>query len=118
MKYIPSPASAATIDLLQIVLHIRCMKSYLEQLEAMSSETGVELLHAFKNAGIPTSTFYRTINGVTELRYETARKAMKELEKLHALEQARHHTRKLRQSGARADRRKVRKEFKPRSTSA
>lgn len=84
----------------------------------MSAETGIELLRAFKNASIPTSTFYRTINGVTELRYETARKAMKELEKLHALEQARHHTRELQQSGTRTDRRKIRKQFKPRSTSA
>jgi predicted transcriptional regulator len=94
------------------------MKSYLEQLKEMSAETGVELLHAFKNASIPTSTFYRSINNVTELRYETARKVMKELEKLHALQQARHHTRELRESGARTDRRKIRKEFKPRSTSA
>ena len=91
------------------------MKSYLELLKEMSAETGIELLRAFKNASIPTSTFYRTINGVTELRYETARKAMKELEKLHALEQAREHTRELRESGARTDRRKVRKKFKPRS---
>ena len=94
------------------------MKSYLELLKEMSAETGIELLQAFKNASIPTSTFYRTINGVTELRYETARKAMKELEKLHALKQARHHTAELRESGARVDRRKIRKEFKPRSTSA
>jgi predicted transcriptional regulator len=94
------------------------MKSYLELLEELSAETGIELLKAFKAASIPTSTFYRTINGVTELRYETARKAMRELEKLHALQQAREHTRELRQSGRSIDKRKVRARFKPRSTSA
>ena len=92
------------------------MKSYLELLEELSAETGIELLKAFKNAGIPTSTFYRTINGVTELRYETARKAMRELEKLHALQQAREHTRELRESGRPIDTRTIRAEFKPRST--
>lgn len=94
------------------------MKSYLTLLEERSEEVGVPLLKAFKSADIPTSTYYRTINGVTELRYETARKAMKELEKLHALQQAREHTRQLRESGEGIDRRKVRAKFKPRSTSA
>ena len=32
---------------------------------------------AFKRAGVPTSTFYRTINGTTELRYDTAYKVYK-----------------------------------------
>ena len=94
------------------------MKSYLELLEEMSAETGISLLKAFKAASVPTSTYYRTINGVTELRFDTARKAMKELEKLHALQQAREHTRELRKSGRSVDTRKVRAKFKPRSTSA
>lgn len=84
----------------------------------MSAETGISLLKAFKAASVPTSTYYRTINGVTELRFDTARKAMKELEKLHALQQAREHTRELRESGRSVDTRKVRAKFKPRSTGA
>ena len=94
------------------------MKSYLELLQEMSDETGISLLKAFKAASVPTSTYYRTINGVTELRFDTARKAMKELEKLHALQQAREYTRELRDSGGTVDTRKVRARFKPRSTSA
>lgn len=94
------------------------MKSYLHTLEEMSAETGISLLKAFKAASVPTSTYYRTINGVTELRFDTARKAMKELEKLHALQQAREHTRELRESGRSVDTRKVRAKFKPRSTGA
>lgn len=94
------------------------MKSYLELLQEMSDETGISLLKAFKAASVPTSTYYRTINGVTELRFDTARKAMKELEKLHALQQAREHTRQLRESGRTVDTRKIRAAFKPRSSSA
>ena len=92
------------------------MKSYLELLQEMSDETGISLLKAFKAASVPTSTYYRTINGVTELRFDTARKAMKELEKLHALQQAREYTRQLRESGGTVDTRKVRAAFKPRSS--
>jgi hypothetical protein len=43
---------------------------------------------------------------------------MKELEKLHALQQARKHTRQLRESGGTIDTRKIRAKFKPRSTGA
>jgi predicted transcriptional regulator len=92
------------------------MKSYLETLNDKSKATGIQLLKAFKSSGVPTSTFYRTINGNTELRHETARKVMKAIEKLYALEQARSHTSELRESGERVDRRKVRAKYKPRST--
>lgn len=93
------------------------MKSYLEILKDKAAEYDIPLLQAFKSASIPTSTFYRTINGETELRHDTARRVMKSLEKLHALEAAREYTRQLRESGGRVDRRKIRAQFKPRSTS-
>lgn len=92
------------------------MKSYLEILKDKATEYDIPLLQAFKSASIPTSTFYRTINGETELRHDTARRVMKSLEKLHALEAAREHTRQLRESGERVDRRTIRAKFKPRST--
>jgi predicted transcriptional regulator len=94
------------------------MKSYLQLLEEKSAEYNIPLLQAFKSAGVPTSTFYRTINGQTELRHETARKAMKALEKLHALQQAREYTERLRDAGERVDIRTLRAKFKPRSTGA
>lgn len=94
------------------------MKSYMQTLEEAVETHGVPLLRAFKSAGIPTSTYYRTINGNTELRYETARKVMKAIEKLYALEKAREHTEQLRKSGGRVDIRKARARFKPRSASA
>ncbi len=94
------------------------MKSYLQLLEEKSAESGIPLLQAFKSAGVPTSTFYRTINGKTELRHETAKKAMKALEKLHALQQAREYTERLRSNGERPRIGTVRAKFKPRSTGA
>lgn len=47
--------------------------SYLSQLEALAVQARVSLLHAFLEAGVPSSTYYRMINGA-ELRFETASK--------------------------------------------
>ena len=94
------------------------MKSYMQTIEEAVAAYNVPLLQAFKSAGIPTSTYYRTIHGKTELRFETARKVMKAIETLHALEAARDHTKQLRSAGKRADIRKTRAEFKPRKTGA
>lgn len=49
------------------------MNQLLEKAQSMD----IDLLTAFKQAGVPTSTFYRTINGTTELRYDTAIKIFK-----------------------------------------
>jgi hypothetical protein len=59
--------------------------SYLEILQEKSQRLGVTLLDAFKWKDIPSSTYYRTIKGTTELRYETARLVNKAIEELHAL---------------------------------
>jgi predicted transcriptional regulator len=76
----------------------------------------VPLLKAFKSADIPTSTYYRTINGVTELRHDTAVKVMKAIEKLHALQQAREYSERLRRDGKQPNIGSLRARFKPRST--
>jgi predicted transcriptional regulator len=49
------------------------MKSYLEQLSDAANDAGIELLQAFKDAGIPTSTFYRAKTR-TDLHLATAEK--------------------------------------------
>jgi predicted transcriptional regulator len=94
------------------------MKSYLQLLTSRAEETEVSLLKAFKQAGVPTSTYYRTINLKTELRYFTAIKVMTAIEKLYALKEARDYTRELRESGGRIDTRKIRARFKPRVISS
>ena len=61
----------------KILLHIRSMKSYLDTIIEHAAARNVELKEAFRVADIPTSTYYRTINNATELRYETALKIFK-----------------------------------------
>ena len=92
------------------------MKSYLQLLEEKAGECDIPLLKAFKSADIPTSTYYRTIKGQTELRHETATKVMKALVKLHALQEAREYTQQLRDAGEPVNIGQIRAMFKPRGT--
>lgn len=90
------------------------MKSYLQIIEEEAERCGITLLKAFKAADIPTSTYYRTIHGKTELRHETATKVMKAIAKVYALQQAREYSTELRASGGKPDIREIRAKFKPR----
>jgi predicted transcriptional regulator len=94
------------------------MKSYLKHLQDRAEETDISLLTSFKRASVPTSTYYRSINGDTELRYDTAVKVINAIEELHSIQQAREHTERLRASGKDINRRSVRAKFKPRSISS
>lgn len=91
------------------------MKSYLQIIQEEAERCGIDLLKAFKAASIPTSTYYRTIHGATELRHETAAKVMKAIAKIHSLQQAREYTEGLRASGAKPNIGQIRAKFKPRS---
>lgn len=93
------------------------MKSYLEQIKDLAAVLDVSLLQAFKAADIPTSTYYRAVNEVTELRYETAKKVMVALGKLHALQKARQDTKELQGTGGRINPRTARARFKSRELS-
>jgi len=50
------------------------LKSYLDQLHEQADDLGIPLLKIFIKAGVPTSTYYRTIGGKTQLSYDTAMK--------------------------------------------
>lgn len=93
------------------------MKSYLEQIKDLAAVLDVSLLQAFKAADIPTSTYYRAVNEVTELRYETAKKVMVALGKLHALQRTRQDTEQLRANGVRINPRTTRARLKSRELS-
>lgn len=94
------------------------MKSYLQIIQEEAEQYGITLLKAFKAADIPTSTYYRTINGATELRHETATRVMQAIAKVHALQQARQHTEELRESGGRINISTARAKFKSRISSS
>jgi predicted transcriptional regulator len=51
----------------------QAMDSYIKQLTNMSAPTGISLMLFFKQAGVPTSTYYRAKAG-KDLRLSTARK--------------------------------------------
>jgi hypothetical protein len=57
------------------------MKTYYQTLIAKSEEAGIPLLKAFIKAGVPTSTYYRTVGG-SELKHVTAKKVWIMLELL------------------------------------
>ena len=71
------------------------MKSYLKYLEDKAEGCDIPLLAAFKQADVPTSTYYRTINLVSELRYETASKVSNAIEYLHKANEMKEYTRKV-----------------------
>lgn len=56
-----------------IMHYINYMKTYLEQLQNLSEKSGGSLIQFFKLANIPTSTYYRAVNGI-DLRLSTAQK--------------------------------------------
>ena len=66
------------------------METYLNLLKQRAEARNVPLLSAFRKAGLPTSTYYRAINGKTELRHDTAEKVMRSLDELHTVQQANH----------------------------
>jgi len=49
------------------------MESYYDQLICAAKQADVQLIQAFRYAGIPTSTYYRAANG-TDLHFNTAQK--------------------------------------------
>ena len=92
------------------------MKSYLKTIQDEAAEANVPLLKAFKQAEIPTSTYYRTVKGDTEIRYETALRVHHAIEKLYLLQQARDYTKGLRADGKPVNRRSIKARVKPRKT--
>jgi len=60
------------------------MKPYFSQLQLLASDLGVPLLDAFSRAEVPSSTYYRSINGTTEMRYDTACRIYKAIYEEHS----------------------------------
>ena len=79
-------------------MQLYSMKTYLEILKEKAEAQQVSLLESFKMAAIPTSTYYRAINGTNELRYDTAIKVNRSIENFHTLQQIRDDTAALRRS--------------------
>lgn len=50
------------------------LKTYPEQLIDLAETKGVELKEAFSRAGVPSSTYYRSLKGSRHMTFETAAK--------------------------------------------
>lgn len=48
------------------------IKTYPEQLNELAESAGIDLKDAFAKAGIPTSTYYRSVKGKRHMTCETA----------------------------------------------
>ena len=90
------------------------MKAYLETVQEKARENKIDLLKAFKVAQIPTSTYYRTINGETEMRFDTACKVLDAIDEQIRRDKAAQYTKQLRASGQDISRSKARQGVKPR----
>ena len=94
------------------------MKSYLQMLLDQAKSANVPLLRAFSRAMIPTSTYYRTIKGTTEIRYDTALKVHHAIEQVRQIQQAVEDTKGLRADGKPINRRAVKAKVKSRRVSS
>jgi len=70
------------------------MQTYLDTIRSEAKKKKVDLASAFIEADIPTSTFYRTINGTTELRYDTAIRVLNAIDRLFIKDRAAFHAKK------------------------
>ena len=77
-----------------------------------AKSANVPLLRAFSRANIPTSTYYRTVNGTTEIRYYTALKVHHAIEQVRKIQQAAKDTKRLRADGKPVDRRAIKSKVK------
>lgn len=93
------------------------MKSYLQILTKQAKDANVPLLRAFSRAMIPTSTYYRTIKGTTEIRYDTALKVHHAIEQVRQIQQAIEDTERLRSNGKPVNRRSIKARVKSRAAS-
>ena len=84
-------------------MQLHSMKTYLQALKERAEAQQVSLLESFKAADIPTSTYYRAINGTNELRYDTAIKVIRSIENFHALQSSSNNTSTLRRSNGGID---------------
>jgi len=58
------------------------LKSYWDQILEKHRYVDMPLHKVFVAAKIPTSTYYRTVNGRSEISYETAKKVYQTLDRL------------------------------------
>ena len=93
------------------------MKSYLQLVSDKAVKADVKLEDAFDKAGASQTTYWRTKNNKTEMKYDTALRVFNAIEELYQIQQGREYSQRLRETNQRVNPRSVRSRFKPRIVS-
>lgn len=94
------------------------MKSYLQLVSDKAYKANIKLEDAFDKAGASHTTYWRTKNNKTELKYDTALRIFNAIEELYQIQQGREYSQRLRETNQRVNRSSVRSRFKPRVISS
>ena len=90
------------------------MKSYLQLVSDKAYKTNIKLEDAFDKAGASHTTYWRTKNNKTELKYDTALRIFNAIEELYQIQQGSEYSKRLRETNQRVSRSSIRSRFKPR----
>lgn len=90
------------------------MKSYLQLVSDKAYKANIKLEDAFDKAGASHTTYWRTKNNRTELKYDTALRIFNAIEELYQIQQGREYSKRLRETDQRVSRSSIRSRFKPR----
>ena len=90
------------------------MKSYLQLVSDKAYKANIKLEDAFDKAGASHTTYWRTKNNKTELKYDTALRIFNAIEELYQIQQGREYSERLRETDQRVSRSSIRSRFKPR----
>jgi hypothetical protein len=90
------------------------MKSYLQLVSDKAYKANIKLEDAFDKAGACHTTYWRTKNNKTELKYDTALRIFNAIEELYQIQQGREYSQRLRETDQRVSRSSIRSRFKPR----
>jgi len=90
------------------------MKSYLQLVSDKAYKANIKLEDAFDKAGASHTTYWRTKNNKTELKYDTALRIFNAIEELYQIQQGREYSQRLRETDQRVSRSSIRSRFKPR----
>ena len=93
------------------------MKSYLQLVSDKAYKANIKLEDAFDKAGASQTTYWRTKNNRTELKYDTALRVFNAIEELYQIQQGREYSQRLRETNQTVNRRSIRSRFKPRIVS-
>ena len=90
------------------------MKSYLQLVSDKAYKANIKLEDAFDKAGASHTTYWRTKNNKTELKYDTALRIFNAIEELYQIQQSSEYSKRLRETDQRVSRSSIRSRFKPR----